>query len=113
MAGVGKAGDHLPNVIRTPPPALQTFPTGGEERRRGRGRERGREGDQRQARPLSSAVQPPTQGFNVGQREKAGILIGAPPSSRSLPSSDAAGWICSREGQDLGFAVGSVFDPIS
>ena len=43
MAGVGKAGDHLPNVIRTPPPALQTFPTGGEERRR-RGGGGGREG---------------------------------------------------------------------
>ena len=36
MSGVGKAGDDLPNVIRTPP-ALQTFPTGG-ERRRGIGR---------------------------------------------------------------------------
>ena len=34
MSGVGKAGDDLPNVIRTPP-ALQTFPTGGEGRRRG------------------------------------------------------------------------------
>ena len=79
MAGVGKAGDHLPNVIRTPP-TLHTFPTGG-ERRRGR-------------RGIRASDQPPTQGFNVGQREKAGILIGTPPS-RSLPSSDAAGWICS------------------
>ena len=45
----GKSGDHLPNVIRTPPhstleehtnviatpPALQTFPTGGERARGG------------------------------------------------------------------------------